>query len=136
MQHLFKNLERSCIICRSGTSDLLHIPIVQSFVSQVTSTVVRHHMAIKNLASAFQNITRYYSQFLSTIDTAIADGLRPIEKDLHDFVELSKWQDKGFYSRRSVVERAQRRLHKLSRRFVCFFNLYSIFCKLKFLLLQ
>ena len=32
-----------------------------------------------------------------------------------DFVELAKWEDRGYHSMRSSTEKAQRQLHKMQR---------------------
>lgn len=35
---------------------------------------------------------------------------------LQDFVSLAKWEDRGYYAQRIATEKAQRQLHRLSRR--------------------
>lgn len=35
---------------------------------------------------------------------------------MQDFVKLAKWEDRGYYAMRASTEKAQRQLHRLSRR--------------------
>jgi len=74
------------------------------------------------LAAILYNVARYYSQFVPGVQAAIAVGMVPLEKDLKDFVALAKWEDRGFYAMKASTERAQRHLHKLSRRAVDLLN--------------
>ncbi|KAG2499138.1 hypothetical protein HYH03_002721 [Edaphochlamys debaryana] len=68
------------------------------------------------LAAALANLNRYYGQFAGAVDAALAQGMAPLEKDLQDFVQLAKWDDRGYYALRASTEKAQRYLHRLSRR--------------------
>ncbi|GLI68780.1 hypothetical protein VaNZ11_013272, partial [Volvox africanus] len=68
------------------------------------------------LSAALYNLVRYYGQFVSTVEAALAEGMAPLEKDLQDFVQLARWDDRGYYAMRASTEKAQRYLHRLSRR--------------------
>ncbi|GIL72549.1 hypothetical protein Vretifemale_2893, partial [Volvox reticuliferus] len=68
------------------------------------------------LSAALYNLVRYYGQFISAVEAALAEGMAPLEKDLQDFVQLARWDDRGYYAMRASTEKAQRYLHRLSRR--------------------
>jgi len=68
------------------------------------------------LSAVLGNLHSYYQQFLPAIEASITAGLAPHEKDLSDFVTLAKWEDRGFYAMKAAAEKAQRHLHRLSRR--------------------
>eukprot|EP00198_Chlamydomonas_reinhardtii_P014222 XP_001703559.1 predicted protein [Chlamydomonas reinhardtii] len=58
-------------------------------------------------------------EFAPTVDAALTAGMAPLEKDLQvctDFVALARWDDRGYYAMRASTEKAQRYLHRLSRR--------------------
>jgi hypothetical protein len=67
---------------------------------------------MRALSSALSNTIAYYAQFEGNVKAAIVAGLAPHEKDLADFVQLAKWEDRGYYAMRSSTEKAQRHLHK------------------------
>ncbi|GFR41361.1 hypothetical protein Agub_g2044, partial [Astrephomene gubernaculifera] len=68
------------------------------------------------LAAALDNLVRYYGQFVGAVEAALTQGMAPLEKDLQDFVQLARWDDRGYYAMRASTEKAQRYLHRLSRR--------------------
>ncbi|EFJ44763.1 hypothetical protein VOLCADRAFT_121252, partial [Volvox carteri f. nagariensis] len=68
------------------------------------------------LVAALHNLVRYYGQFEGAVEAALAEGMAPLEKDLQDFVQLARWDDRGYYAMRASTEKAQRYLHRLSRR--------------------
>ncbi|KAK9809153.1 hypothetical protein WJX72_010301 [[Myrmecia] bisecta] len=68
------------------------------------------------LAAVLYNSHRYYGQFLPRVKQSIQDGMTPLEKHLQDFVKLAKWEDRGYYAMRVATEKAQRQLHKLTRK--------------------
>ena len=70
----------------------------------------------KDLLHILQNIHKYYRQFLPAVESTIKSKLAQHEKDLEDFVRLAKWEDRGFYAMKASTEKAQRHLHRLSRR--------------------
>ena len=67
-------------------------------------------------AAAVRNVMSYYSQFSGAVAAAVAAGLTPLSKELHDFVALAKWDDRGHYALRISIEKSQRQLHRLQRR--------------------
>ncbi len=68
------------------------------------------------LAAALANLGAYYARFAPAVDAAIAATLGPLEKDLSGFVSLAKWEDRGYYALRHAADKAQRQLHRLSRK--------------------
>lgn len=64
------------------------------------------------LNAALGNTLSYYAQFEAAVKAAIVAGLAPHEKDLADFVQLAKWEDRGYYAMKVSTEKAQRHLHK------------------------
>ena len=43
-------------------------------------------------------------------------GANPVLALLQDFVKLARWEDRGYYANRVAAEKAQRQLHRLTRR--------------------
>lgn len=68
------------------------------------------------LASILRNLRRHHMNFLPVVEKSIAGSLKPLEKHLHDFVALAKWEDRGYYAMKQSTEQAQRQLHRLSRK--------------------
>ncbi|GAB4814208.1 hypothetical protein N2152v2_001254 [Parachlorella kessleri] len=101
--------------------DLLH-----SFRCQLAAMATQHqqravedpqHVARRQqLAAVLYNVHRYYSQFRPHVEQQIGSELKQLEKELQDFVTLAKWEDRGYYAQRIATEKAQRQLHRLSRR--------------------
>uniref|UniRef100_A0A665V858 Midasin n=1 Tax=Echeneis naucrates TaxID=173247 RepID=A0A665V858_ECHNA len=52
----------------------------------------------ESLSNLLWNLHRYYSQFSNSIQTKISQLRQPIEKELKDFVKISKWNDISFWS--------------------------------------
>ncbi|KAL4440107.1 hypothetical protein ABPG75_003108 [Micractinium tetrahymenae] len=68
------------------------------------------------LSAVLANVARYYRQFQPAVDAQVAAGMAELEKALQDFVALAKWEDRGYYALRANNEKAQRQLHRLTRR--------------------
>ncbi|KAG1668462.1 hypothetical protein FOA52_005235 [Chlamydomonas sp. UWO 241] len=66
--------------------------------------------------AALGNTVRYYRQFSPAVRKALESGLSPHEKDLAGFVQLAKWEDRGYYALKASADKAQRYLHRLRRR--------------------
>ncbi|XP_059212052.1 midasin [Centropristis striata] len=69
------------------------------------------------LSSLFWNLHKYYSQFSDCIQTRISQLRQPIEKELKDFVKISKWNDVSFWSIKQSVEKTHRTLFKFVKKF-------------------
>uniref|UniRef100_A0A8D3BW26 Midasin n=1 Tax=Scophthalmus maximus TaxID=52904 RepID=A0A8D3BW26_SCOMX len=52
----------------------------------------------ESLSSLLWNLNKYYSQFSDCIQNKISQLRQPIEKELKDFVKISKWNDVSFWS--------------------------------------
>nr|XP_057921265.1 midasin [Doryrhamphus excisus] len=63
------------------------------------------------------NLHKYYSQFSDCINTKILQLRQPIEKELKDFVKISKWNDVSFWSLKQSVEKTHRTLFKFVKKF-------------------
>ena len=70
----------------------------------------------KTMSKMLGNLARYYGQFQPAIDERIADDLKPLEKELADFVKLAKWEDRGFYAMKASAEKAHSQLCKIIRK--------------------
>ncbi|XP_075869163.1 midasin [Nelusetta ayraudi] len=71
----------------------------------------------ESLASLLWNLHRYYSQFSDCVQTRVAQLRQPIEKELKDFVKISKWNDVSFWSIKQSVEKTHRTLFKFVKKF-------------------
>ncbi|XP_058470371.1 midasin [Solea solea] len=71
----------------------------------------------ESLSSLLWNLHKYYSQFSDCIHTKISQLRQPIEKELKDFVKISKWNDVSFWSIKQSVEKTHRTLFKFIKKF-------------------
>ncbi|KAK2856665.1 hypothetical protein Q5P01_005400 [Channa striata] len=71
----------------------------------------------ESLSSLLWNLHKYYCQFSDCIQTKINQLRQPIEKELKDFVKISKWNDVSFYSIKQSVEKTHRTLFKFVKKF-------------------
>ncbi|XP_011610045.2 midasin isoform X2 [Takifugu rubripes] len=71
----------------------------------------------ESLSSLLWNLHKYYSQFSDCIQTRISQLRQPIEKELKDFVKISKWNDVSFWSIKQSVEKTHRTLFKFLKKF-------------------
>ncbi|XP_034555077.1 midasin [Notolabrus celidotus] len=69
------------------------------------------------LSSLLWNLHKYYSQFSEGIQTRVTQLRQPIEKELKDFVKISKWNDVSFWSIKQSVDKTHRTLFKFVRKF-------------------
>ncbi|CAB1342786.1 unnamed protein product [Coregonus sp. 'balchen'] len=63
------------------------------------------------------NLHKYYSQFSECIQTKVTQLRQPIEKELKDFVKISKWNDVSFWSIKQSVDKTHRTLFKFVKKF-------------------
>uniref|UniRef100_A0A671LK38 Midasin n=1 Tax=Sinocyclocheilus anshuiensis TaxID=1608454 RepID=A0A671LK38_9TELE len=69
------------------------------------------------LCSLLWNLYKYYTQFSESIQAKITQLRSPIEKELKDFVKISKWNDVSFWSIKQSVEKTHRTLFKFVKKF-------------------
>ncbi|XP_016311670.1 midasin-like [Sinocyclocheilus anshuiensis] len=70
-----------------------------------------------SLCSLLWNLYKYYTQFSESIQNKITQLRSPIEKELKDFVKISKWNDVSFWSIKQSVEKTHRTLFKFVKKF-------------------
>ncbi|TKS75776.1 Midasin MIDAS-containing protein [Collichthys lucidus] len=70
-----------------------------------------------SLSSLLWNLHKYYSQFSECIQTRISQLRQPIEKELKDFVKISRWNDVSFWSIKQSVNKTHRTLFKFVKKF-------------------
>jgi midasin len=70
----------------------------------------------RDLCFVLGNLARYYAQFQPAIEEHLEGFMKPLEKELGDFVRLAKWEDRGFYAMRASAEKAHTQLCKISRK--------------------
>ncbi|KAL2649174.1 hypothetical protein R1flu_017302 [Riccia fluitans] len=95
------------------------LQLVRAFYGHFTQNRVagqsRHlREAISNL---LYNVLKYYSQFLPTLDKILACEKAVIERELKDFVRLSKWDDRSYYTLSLSSEKTHRKLHKFVKKY-------------------
>ncbi|XP_028903180.1 midasin isoform X2 [Ornithorhynchus anatinus] len=69
------------------------------------------------LCSVLWNLYHYYKQFLEPVQARLAGLRRPLEKELKEFVKISKWNDVSFWSIKQSVEKTHRTLFKFMKKF-------------------
>ncbi|XP_039980712.1 midasin isoform X5 [Xiphias gladius] len=79
--------------------------------------LVPSQLGQESLSSLLWNLHKYYSQFSDCIQTKISQLRQPIEKELKDFVKISKWNDVSFWSIKQSVEKTHRTLFKFVKKF-------------------
>ncbi|XP_071998055.1 midasin isoform X2 [Engystomops pustulosus] len=70
-----------------------------------------------SLCSHLWNLYHYYKQFLPSVEARISELRKPVEKELKDFVKISKWNDVSFWSVKQSVEKTHRTLFKFIKKF-------------------
>ncbi|XP_053314521.1 midasin [Spea bombifrons] len=70
-----------------------------------------------SLCSVLWNLYNYYKQFLASVQTKITELRNPLEKELKDFVKISRWNDASFWSVKQSVEKTHRTLFKYMKKF-------------------
>nr|XP_015209182.1 PREDICTED: midasin [Lepisosteus oculatus] len=71
----------------------------------------------ESLCSLLWNLYNYYKQFSESVQTKISELRHPIEKELKDFVKISRWNDVSFWSIKQSVEKTHRTLFKFVKKF-------------------
>ncbi|XP_010287688.1 PREDICTED: midasin, partial [Phaethon lepturus] len=69
------------------------------------------------LCSILWNLYNYYKQFSECVEVRIAELRQPIEKELKEFVKISKWNDVSFWAIKQSVEKIRRTLFKFMKKF-------------------
>uniref|UniRef100_A0A8C0HMH3 Midasin n=1 Tax=Buteo japonicus TaxID=224669 RepID=A0A8C0HMH3_9AVES len=69
------------------------------------------------LCSILWNLYNYYKQFSECIEARITELRQPIEKELKEFVKISKWNDVSFWAIKQSVEKIRRTLFKFMKKF-------------------
>uniref|UniRef100_UPI00398F5005 midasin isoform X2 n=1 Tax=Pristiophorus japonicus TaxID=55135 RepID=UPI00398F5005 len=74
------------------------------------------------LCSLLWNLYNYYKQFSESVQAKITELRHPIEKELKDFVKISRWNDVSFWSMKQSVEKTHRTLFKYMKKFEAALN--------------
>ncbi|XP_048386295.2 midasin [Stegostoma tigrinum] len=75
-----------------------------------------------DLCSLLWNLYNYYNQFSENVRVKITELRHPIEKELKDFVKISRWNDASFWSVKQSVEKTHRTLFKFMKKFEAVLN--------------
>ncbi|XP_075410883.1 midasin isoform X2 [Tenrec ecaudatus] len=70
-----------------------------------------------SLCSVLWNLYHYYRQFFDQVQAKIVELRAPLEKELKEFVKISKWNDVSFWSIKQSVEKTHRTLFKFMKKF-------------------
>ncbi|XP_077018521.1 midasin isoform X2 [Tamandua tetradactyla] len=70
-----------------------------------------------SLCSVLWNLYHYYKQFFDRVQAKIMELRSPLEKELKEFVKISKWNDASFWSIKQSVEKTHRTLFKFMKKF-------------------
>ncbi|BBM98800.1 midasin [Marchantia polymorpha subsp. ruderalis] len=74
-------------------------------------------VTLEALSNLLHNLLKYYSQFLPTLNEIVSSDKLTIETELKDFVRLSKWDDRSYYTLSLSSEKTHRKLHKLVKKY-------------------
>ncbi|XP_031820381.1 midasin [Sarcophilus harrisii] len=70
-----------------------------------------------SLCSLLWNLYHYYKQFSDRVQARIEELRSPLEKELKEFVKISKWNDVSFWAIKQSVEKTHRTLFKFMKKF-------------------
>ncbi|XP_066867568.1 midasin isoform X2 [Kogia breviceps] len=70
-----------------------------------------------SICSVLWNLYHYYKQFFDRVQAKIVELRSPLEKELKEFVKISKWNDVSFWSIKQSVEKTHRTLFKFMKKF-------------------
>uniref|UniRef100_A0A8I3X1N2 Midasin n=1 Tax=Callithrix jacchus TaxID=9483 RepID=A0A8I3X1N2_CALJA len=70
-----------------------------------------------SLCSVLWNLYHYYKQFFDRVQAKIVELRSPLEKELKEFVKISKWNDVSFWSIKQSIEKTHRTLFKFMKKF-------------------
>ena len=71
----------------------------------------------RTLRDMLVNVMAYYAQFLPALAQQLTGRVAPIEREYKDLVKIVKWENKDYAALKQNMERAQRQLHKLLRKY-------------------
>lgn len=97
--------------------------LLRSFYHQLTYEKYFIHkddsrfIGIQQLHCIFCNMYQYYAQFLCAVEDKIKSLRAPIDKELQDFVKISKWNDFNYWSLKDGIARTHHTLHKYIKKF-------------------
>ncbi|PIK42635.1 putative midasin [Apostichopus japonicus] len=69
------------------------------------------------VSSVLWNLYRYYKQFLPGVTEELTKQRTPLEKELKQFVKISRWNDINFWAMKVAVEKSHKTVHKLCKKF-------------------
>eukprot|EP01018_Ginkgo_biloba_P038909 Gb_21123 [translate_table: standard] len=72
---------------------------------------------VMKLSRILYNVFGYYMQFLPLVIESIVSSRQLVEKELKDFSQLCKWEDRGYYSLVESSKRTHQKLHMLMQKF-------------------
>eukprot|EP00890_Picochlorum_soloecismus_P003681 jgi/Picsp_1/4313/NSC_01821-R1_type a von willebrand factor domain-containing protein len=68
------------------------------------------------ISNILRNVHSYYEEYNEGLQEFLKKEIAPLEKDLHDFVLLAKWEDKGFYAMKTSKEANKKKLYKILKK--------------------
>uniref|UniRef100_A0A670YNZ0 Midasin n=1 Tax=Pseudonaja textilis TaxID=8673 RepID=A0A670YNZ0_PSETE len=69
------------------------------------------------LCNVLWNLYNYYKQFSESVHAKLIELRHPIEKELKEFVKISRWNDVSFWAVKQSVEKTHRTLFKFMKKF-------------------
>ena len=69
-------------------------------------------MYVDTTVNSLYSICQFYSQFRSTVQNHIVKSRATVEKELKNFVKISRWNDMNYWSVRASVDKAHKTLSK------------------------
>ncbi|KAE8602908.1 hypothetical protein XENTR_v10014171 [Xenopus tropicalis] len=127
-KHLQEEHEQEELLLQSLTKTLqafIEGSTLGEFQSRLTLLLVFHcHVLLipqspkkDSLCSVLWNLYHYYKQFASTVQARITELRNPLEKELKEFVKISRWNDVSFWSVKQSVDKTHRTLFKYMKKF-------------------
>ncbi|XP_076336290.1 midasin isoform X2 [Tachypleus tridentatus] len=86
------------------------LELLQTFIYHIKSC--GKSSVQENLLTIFSNIYHFYGQFSKAVSLKISTVRIPIEKQVKEFVKITRWNDINFWAVRQTVEKSHRMIHK------------------------
>ena len=96
------------------------LELISIFISHVK--MLTKDQKNNQIFNILNNLYNFYKLFSSSINDAIENERKPIEKELKEFVTIAQWNDVNFWSMKQAVEKSHRTLHRFMKKFESLLN--------------
>ena len=95
----------------------IRLNILQSFINQLKLNSDKTCPTTEYILIAFENLFNFYNSFSVKVSKAIELEKSPIEKEIKEFVKISKWNPNNFWSLKSSLNKSHRQLYGYMKKY-------------------